>query len=69
MKALHNVEASAFRKGAYVGYAKGAVYRITRRAGGGWMAARMVEGRDAGAGFLYGRTLAAISEKLAGGAS
>ena len=30
MKNLHNIEKSAFRKGEYIGYAKGKVWHITK---------------------------------------
>lgn len=58
MKNLHNVEKSAFRRGEYVGYAAGSVWRITRVASG-WMAAN----RGGGQSFTR-RTLEEISEGL-----
>ena len=36
MKDLHNIEKSAFRRGEYVGYARGKVWRISKTAYGGW---------------------------------
>jgi len=30
MKSFHNIEKSAFRKGEYVGYSEGKVYRISK---------------------------------------
>jgi hypothetical protein len=33
MKNLHNIDKSAFRKGEYVGYASGLVFRIMKRDG------------------------------------
>lgn len=65
MRYAHNLEPSGFRRGEYVAYREGAVYRVKRREGGGWVANRTVDGsRDAGAGFVFGRTLAEISRKL-----
>lgn len=62
MKNLPNIEASAFNRGVYVGYAtyKGAavVYRI-RRDGGAWVA------RNHQAPTLRQRTLTAMSDSLA----
>jgi hypothetical protein len=63
---FHNLEASGFRRGEYVGYSEGRIYRVKKRPGGGWVAGETVGGRDAGKGFVYGRTLAEISAKLAG---
>lgn len=65
MRDFPNIEASGFRRGEYVGYRAGAVWRIKRREGGGWVANRTVDGlADAGAGFLFARTLDAMSAKL-----
>jgi Tfp pilus assembly protein PilP len=40
MKSFHNIEKSAFRKGEYVGYSEGKVYRIskTNSSFGSWFA-------------------------------
>ena len=40
MKNLHNIEQSGFRKGEYVGYALGTIWRITRTNStyGNWLA-------------------------------
>lgn len=37
MQNLHNIEKSAFRRGEYVGYASGLVFRVIR-VNGGWQA-------------------------------
>lgn len=60
-----NVERSGFRPGEYVGYVSGAVWRIKRRLGGGWVANRTVDGlADAGAGFVFAATLAGVAARL-----
>lgn len=57
----HNIEASAFRRGEYVGYAPDGVWRVRRRAAGGWSAAH----RDFPTwGFISAPTLAALGAKL-----
>jgi len=38
MKALHNIEKSAFRRFEYVGYGGGRVYRVRKHGCGGWEA-------------------------------
>lgn len=62
----HNIEASGFRRGEYVGYdvvASPGVWRITRRDGGkGWVARHSLR---TGAGFIFGDTLAQVGAKLA----
>jgi hypothetical protein len=61
-----NVEASGFRPGHFVGYdvvASPGVWKITRREGrSGWIARHSLK---AGAGFIFGRTLAEIGDQLA----
>jgi len=56
-RSFPNIDKSGFRRGEYVGYARG-VWRI-RKADYGWQAIH----RD-GSGALTGRTLAEISAKL-----
>ncbi len=61
-----NVEASGFRRGEYVGYdcvASPGVWNIRRRSvGKGWIARHSLK---AGAGFIFGATLAQVGERLA----
>lgn len=65
MLALPNIERSGFRPREYVGYAGARVYRITRRLTGGWVARHYVDGRDVGNPYVFARTLAQLSAKLA----
>ena len=53
-----NIDKSAFRKGQYVGYAVGKVWRISKRGPNYWYAT--TQGR-----IVQGDTLRDISEKLA----
>ena len=56
----HNIEKSGFRRGEYVGYGAGTVWRI-RRYGDGWSA----DPRDSTAlRRQLGRTLAELSKKI-----
>ena len=61
MKALHNIEKSGFRRGEYIGYAAGKVWRIVKSKGayGNWLAYDMhnPKGNDT----LYAWTLASLS--------
>lgn len=61
-----NIERSAYRAGEYVGYdvvASPGIWRIKRREGGtGWRASHSLK---PSAGFIFGRTLAEIGDKLA----
>ena len=61
MKMSHNIEKSAFRKGEYIGYCKGA-QRI-HKVSGGW--ATYALGSSSGT-FVpcFGRTLAELGAKL-----
>lgn len=58
MKALSNIEKSAFRPAEYVGYANG-VWRI-RRSGLGWTARR----QDRQGPLITARTLEIMSQEL-----
>ena len=62
MKSYPNIEKSAFRKGEYVGYAEGKVYRITRSNSsfGDWHA----HDRDNWNDQIFAFGLASMSEKL-----
>lgn len=62
MKNYLNIEKSAFRKGEYVGYANGKVFKITKSNSsfGNWHAAN----RDNWNEQLFAFGLAALSEKL-----
>ena len=53
-----NIDKSAFRKGQYVGYAIGKVWRIYKDANGRWHAT--AQGR-----IIFGATLRDVSEQLA----
>lgn len=55
----HNIEPSRFRKGEYVGYGHGTVWRITRQVNG-WRATP----RDGGGTHVSAPTLAGISARL-----
>lgn len=59
-----NLEASGFHRGQYVAYGLGAVWRVKRREGGGWIANRQADGRDTGLGFRFGRTLEAVAKAV-----
>ena len=59
MQNMHNIEPSRFRRGEYVGYAGGTVWRITR-VGRGWCAVQRY-----GASSFVRRTLQEISCALA----
>jgi hypothetical protein len=63
MKNYHNIEKSAFRKGEYVGYSNGKVYRITKSNSsfGNWHAHNQDNWNDQF--FAFG--LQSMSEKLA----
>lgn len=61
MQSIHNIEKSAFRKGEYVGYAEGRVYRI-KRDGSVWFGMNQ-DGTSAGS-FLQAKTLLDFSRKL-----
>lgn len=63
MKNYSNIEKSGFRKGEYVGYSNGRVYRITRSNSsfGNWHAAN----RDNWNDQIFAFGLASLSEKLA----
>jgi len=56
MLSFHNIDKSAFRKGQYVGYANGTIWRI-KRTYGGWTAS------NGGQSFTR-RTLAEVSKAL-----
>lgn len=65
----HNLEPSGFRKGEYVGYAAGAVFRITRTHGAGrsdrtWWA-QYSNGARCHIVGTYAASLADMSAKLA----
>lgn len=64
MRNLHNIEKSAFRRGEYIGYARG-VWRIVRtdRPGGKWLAWH--RDRPDEEPKIRANTLAEISERLA----
>ena len=62
MKSLHNVEKSAFRKGQYVAYGRGYVWRVLRAACG-WQAFTTPVGALP---CVFGRTLADISKLVEG---
>jgi hypothetical protein len=59
MQSLHNIEKSAFRKGEYVGYAEGRVYRIKRDGSAG-----LVEPKALQQAAFFGDTLLDFSRKL-----
>jgi hypothetical protein len=63
----HNVEKSAFRKGEYVGYGGGTVWRITKSTGsrGRWFARNNSADVRLAATFLEAWTLPEMSDKLA----
>lgn len=63
MKNYPNIEKSGFRKGEYIGYSNGRVYRITRSNSsfGNWHAAN----RDNWNDQIFAFGLASLSEKLA----
>lgn len=59
---LPNIEKSGFRRGEYVGYAAGDVWRITKSTGRArWVAIARHNGQ-----YVYGDTLVALSATLAG---
>jgi len=62
MKAMQNIEKSAFRKGEYVGYAGGKVWRIkkTNSSYGNWFA----HNRDSYNEQLYAMRLSDLQAKL-----
>jgi hypothetical protein len=62
MRAYPNIEKSAFRQGAYIGYCKGSVYLITRSNSsyGNWSAFN----RDNHNDQFFAFTLADMSSKL-----
>lgn len=63
MRNIHNIEASVFRKGEYVGYGAGEVWHIRKTQFGGWKwAARIARSPDTAT--LYGDTLAQVSKQL-----
>ncbi len=53
---LHNIEKSAFRKGAYVGYGKGLVWQI-KKDGRHWVA-------QANGNWFIAKTLTALSAQI-----
>lgn len=63
MKSLHNIEPSGFRSREYVGYGRNDVWRIKRLERGGWIAHAQTHPDN---GSLRGRTLAELSDRLAG---
>lgn len=69
MKNLHNIEKSAFRRGEYVGCAKGEVFTITRSTSsyGNWCArvdARKFPNSPFSNRLIYAFTLEKLSKKL-----
>jgi hypothetical protein len=69
MRDLHNIEKSGFRPGEYVGYRGGKVYRIRKGGVRGSLRVAMETngGRITGAPFIFGKTLADLSARLAEG--
>lgn len=66
MRALPNVERSGFHPGQYVGYARGAVYRVRKGEALGWGASLRVQAPGWPVpSYLSARTLAALSDRLA----
>lgn len=63
MQSLTNIDKSSARKGVYIGYGGGDVYRISRQ-GTYWIAARNILGGPKTPVYLSGATLREISEKL-----
>jgi hypothetical protein len=61
MRAYSNIEPSAFRKGEYVGYREGQVWRIRRNMRGKLWGANVAEG---GTHFIFAATLDEMSQKL-----
>lgn len=66
MRNLHNIEKSGFRKGAYVGYGGGKVWRIKKTDGlrGRWSAVCLAPGSAEHLTALFADTLAEISYQL-----
>lgn len=64
MRSLPNIDKSAFRRGEYVGYGAGHVWRIRQTQFGGWKWAAHVPKDDTRA-TVYGDTLAMVSRQLA----
>jgi hypothetical protein len=60
MKNYHNIEKSEFRKGEYIGYCEGRVYRIAKLGGGYWRAINQADNADQ----IYAFGLEAMSQKL-----
>lgn len=60
MKNYPNIDKSAFRKGEYVGYSAGKVYRIRKAECGYWFAFNRDDYNDQ----IFAFGLAAMSEKL-----
>jgi len=60
MKNFPNIDKSAFRKGEYVGYCEGRVYRIAKLGGGYWRAINQFDSADQ----IYAFGLEAMSNKL-----
>lgn len=67
MQYLPNIEKSAFRRGEYVGYSGGKVYRVRKHGCGGWV--RDGAHTTNSARYLRADTLGELSAKLAAGAS
>ena len=66
MPSYPNIDKSAFRKGGYVGYGAGRVWRIRKTQFGGWAwAARPQDKRDDDTAIVYGDTLRHVSQQLA----
>ncbi len=69
MKYLPNIEKSAFKRGEYVGYGHGLVWRVkrTNSSYGNWIAWPQVRDEAIMSTFpLYGFTLADLSKQLEG---
>lgn len=67
---MNHIEKSGFRRGEYVGYAGGRVFKITRVLGGkrtiGWQAhAALGSRRPDGGNYTLAPTLAALDRALA----
>jgi len=66
MPSYPNIDKSGFRKGEYVGYGAGRVWRIRKTQFGGWAwAARPQDKQDDDSAIVYGDTLRHVSTQLA----